>query len=130
MRTTRTCGPRQRTCEHANNPPRRFHPFRHTFHLACPSAVTVHTFFYHTGTKRHAGTRYTPAGPETMPTCRNCGQTDAFAVSLTIVSTITESTYDDPPTIHLDLQCAHCDSTNVDGDPCDSIRPLLTESGP
>lgn len=72
----------------------------------------------------------TPAGPDTMPTCRNCGQTASFAVSLTIVTTITESTPNGPLEIQLDLQCDHCDSTAVDGDPVDSIRPLLTESEP
>lgn len=79
----------------------------------------------------------TSAGPALMPTCRNCGQTDAFVVSLTITSTLTGTRHtnsgsrvDGAPSLTLDLQCGHCDSTNVDGDPLDAFRPMLSESEP
>jgi|GEM_PF-2826119 len=60
-----------------------------------------------------------------MPTCRNCGNPTSFVVTLAVSTTCTESAYE-PPSINVDLQCARCDSTAVDGDPRELLDPLVT----
>lgn len=62
-----------------------------------------------------------------MPTCHNCGRTNRFVLLADLAVGFSPGRGFDAPGLSLSLQCGHCASTDVAGDPTVVAASLLEE---
>lgn len=62
-----------------------------------------------------------------MPTCHNCGRTDRFVLLADLAVGFSPGRGFDAPGWSLSLQCSHCASTDVAGDPSVVAASLLDD---